>query len=182
MSIKRSVVFPESLYEEINKEANRQNISFNKLVSEIVAGQINPDFEKDTISNLTAPVISESENDVDKEIKLHLKQSEIDNLKQLASEAGLTLVGLIRRFAKYGKIEVKEVNLGFNLNEWSDEIYPLVEDLHYLINTADLTTLNEEIANDLRYKANVLISEYQELKKNMYRIEKRINKKIEKGV
>lgn len=170
----RSVSFPDEINDILNKEAERQGTSFNKVVVSAVSEKYDPSSYDEETADRSDGGIREVENADSsyKEIKLRLSVDDINRLKQFASEARLSVTELIRRFARYGKVESNEVKL-IGIDRFNEAVVPFLGDLQFMLK-------NEELLPEAQELADKLFDEMAKLKRDMYNTQRRVKNSINK--
>lgn len=182
MSVKRSVVFPDDINEILNIEAKRQGVSFNKVVVQACAekySSYDPDILNQADGGLREIHYEGDPSGYVKEIKI--SGEDALRLEAFANEARLSETELIRRFARFGKVVVSEVNIP-GVDRWTDFSIPLVEDLQFLIECAREEIRDRELLEGIISKADELIRLIKLLRKNFYYTKKRFNNKLRKDM
>lgn len=184
MAVKKSVSFPDDLYETIKAEAERQQLVFNRVVTSALREKYNPDsYDADAlnVADGKADGMREiNEEDVSnniKEVKILLSEADISRLKAFAKEAGLPVSELIRQYARYGKVEHKEVVIEGH-RELMHEMLELRELLESEIMSQFSDAINDStLAIEVDKTANALIKKIDEFREKTFKKLERINKK-----
>lgn len=177
MSVKRSISFPDDLFEVIKAESERQQIVFNRIVTNAVREKLNPDtYDADTLN--LAEGRSDGMRIIDcknvigriKEIKIRLSEEDAARLKAFANEAGLSVSDLIRRFARYGKVEHRDIVIS-GYEETMNELLELKDILEY--NIIKVTEITEDkdpkLAVEIDITAGKLIDRIDELREKIFK-------------
>ncbi len=179
--IKRSVVFPDDINEAINIEADRQGTSFNKVVVQTCAEKY-MNYDPDILNNADGGLRKiHYDGDTSGYIKeFKLTGDDARRLEEFANEARLSETELVRRFARFGKITITEVNIP-GVDRWTEYAVPLMEDLQFLIEAMQSDTGNEELATEVINKSEELLTTMRLLRKNFFYTKRRYNKKLNNG-
>ena len=180
MSVKRSVVFPDDINEVLNIEAKRQGASFNKVVVQACAekySSYDPDILNRADGGLREVHYEGDPSGYVKEIKL--SGEDALRLEAFANEARLSETELVRRFARFGKVVINEVNIpGVDL--WAEYSIPLIEDMQIIIERLMGNTANRSYLHELIIKTDELIRTMKLLRKNFFYTKRRFNNKLRK--
>lgn len=185
MSIRKSISFPDDLYKTIEAESDRQQIAFNRIVTNAIREKLNPEtYDAETLN--LAEGKSEEMRSIDnenttgriKEIKIRLSDEDAARLKAFANEAGLSVSDLIRRYARYGKVEHRDIVIsGYEatMNELLDLKYTL--DYSIMKITEVIEDKDPTLAVEIDINVGKLIKKIDDLRTDIFRKLDHIDKK-----
>ena len=179
---KRSVVFPKDVSLVLDQEAKRQGISFNKVVVQTCMEKYPPESYSSEIANQAEGGLRETDyaGDTDNlHMEVRIAGEDVIRLKRFAAEAGLSVKELIRRFARFGKVEVNEITIP-GVEAFNEAAVPLMGELEYLIGRTDNLTgpPNTSFVVEMRNLAEKLLQELRQMRKQFYYAKKRISRKF----
>ena len=179
---KRSVVFPKDVSLVLDQEAKRQGISFNKVVVQTCMEKYPPESYSSEIANQAEGGLRETDyaGDTDNlHMEVRIAGEDVIRLKRFAAEAGLSVKELIRRFARFGKVEVNEITIP-GVEAFNEAAVPLMGELEYLIGRTDNLTgpPNTSFVVEMRNLAEKLLQELRQMRKQFYYAKKRISRKL----
>ena len=179
---KRSVVFPNDVSSVLDQEAKRQGISFNKVVVQACMEKYPPASYSTEIAGRADGGLREADYAGDAEslhMDVRIAGEDVIRLKRFAAEAGLSVKELIRRFARFGKVEVNEIIIP-GVETFNETAVPLMGELEYLIGRTDNLTGQENTTFiiEMRDRAEELLKELRQMRKQFFYTKKRISRKI----